>query len=661
MATTCEYRGPQDFKLIPQEKTFVYEFNNELDHNSTWDSTMGPDGKLYMSLSSELKDMGFARLYEYDYKTNSARKLIDVEDLLAPSYRALRPSKFHTSISFMNDGRLAMTTHSTDKGPSHPTWMPFAYYGHMWEGFSGSTIVAYDFNTARPEIIGVPAPRESLYTSCYDKKYNAFYSLGYMRGHLYRYDFDTRRVKDLGKVTEGATFRICPGPDGNLYTTTKSGWLLRIDTEAQKVIDMNVHIGSDEYHMCNFSEGRIGPDNKLYVALHDDRCIYAIDVYKGEVTNMGRFINTDVFSITEVFCGIFGMSFDNRGRLWYVVDTLCAPEVPGSPDGLYCWDITKEGSRPEFKGIVGVPGRITACVSGLFIHDNHLLIVDQNHGHAATAVYVIDMSQFDEPGDNRVAIDPEKQGDRMYHSGDPEVTGYNDPFTENARIVAQNPYLFDAKLAELYRVWRQVPSGADDSAVKAIEWNDDGTLIGLCGNESEYVFCIKDKQFQLIPVCEADVTIVSRLRQQSEVTVKDAPQMPHYPGRQYEAVPVVEAPLNENRRLIGTEDGFLAVVDGEKAFSLGMCGYNGPIRAMSSTPDKKTVYGTAGDEDDLGMVFRYSDDKGLELLGCIMNVVGGASPIFGSNTLSCCKINNDGTKLAIASADRMGTVYIYDL
>lgn len=74
-----------------------------------------------------------------------------MEDVILPHDRQIRASKFHSSICFMPDGRLIMTTHTTDESPCHPTWMPIAYYHHLWEGFAGGHILIYDPQTGHGE------------------------------------------------------------------------------------------------------------------------------------------------------------------------------------------------------------------------------------------------------------------------------------------------------------------------------------------------------------------------------------------------------------------------------------------------------------------------------------------------------------------------------
>lgn len=656
------YNSRKDFKLIPQRDTKVFEFDNELDHNSTWDTSMGKDGKLYLSLSSELKDMGFARLYEYDYITDISRKLIDIEETLTPHYRALRPSKFHTSITFANDGRLIATTHSTDKGSTHPSWMPFGYFGHMWEGFEGSTVVAYDFETGKTEALGIPAPHESLYGSCYDAKHNAYWSLGYMKGHLYRFDMDTHKSRDFGKVTEWGSFRLQTAADGNIYTASKSGWLFKIDTDKQEVVDMNFRLPMHPNDMNgNFGEAVLGPDGRLYVSVQNTGYLFAIDTEKNSIETFENVLGeTQRFSSLPIECtdGIYAMDFDSKGRLWFVMDVF-SDGSEWIPDSLFCWDIIN-GGKPEFKGFVGVPGRISACVSRMYIHNDTLLITDQNHGVAATAVFAVGIKQFDD-GEPMLEIDPNLQGDNMFHDGDPEQNGYNKPFQENGAVIAANPYNYKGELKESYRIWRELaPLNIEDSKVKSLVWEGE-KLLGICGDTEEYVFAVEKGNIEINKADDSEALY----KKVSELTEKknsvDGLKMPYYPGRQYEAVPVAETSLSNGRKLVGTEDGILCIVDGDRVYSLGMAGYNGPIRSLTSSADGSFAYGTAGDEEDLGMLFKYSDVCGLELLGMIQVQTPETDGMLESNVLSACCISPDGTKLAVGGADRLGTVYIFNI
>ena len=285
--------GPKDYKLMSQTGVKQYVFPLNFSHNAIWDSNISPEGKLYFGLASEIFTSGYVRLCEYDYKNNEVITHFKVEDVILPNDRTIRASKFHTSISFMTDGKLIMTTHTTDKSPQHPTWMPDAYYNHIWEGFPGSNIVTYDPVTGVTHNLGIPVPRESIYGALYEPKHNALYFLGFFKGHLYRYSIDEKRVIDLGKVSENYAFKLVLGTDGNIYGASRSGYVYKVDTELLKVIDMNYMLPHYNYkytrEFSNISVGRIGPDDRLYFAVMFGPDIIALDTKTGEFENMGSY------------------------------------------------------------------------------------------------------------------------------------------------------------------------------------------------------------------------------------------------------------------------------------------------------------------------------------------------------------------------------------
>jgi hypothetical protein len=60
-----------------------------------------------------------------------------------------------------------------------------------------------------------------------------------MRGHLYRYSIDEKRVRDLGKVSENNSFRLTVGPDGHIYGASRTGWLFKVNVDTLEIIDLN--------------------------------------------------------------------------------------------------------------------------------------------------------------------------------------------------------------------------------------------------------------------------------------------------------------------------------------------------------------------------------------------------------------------------------------
>ena len=136
--------------------------------------------------------------------------------------------------------------------------------------------------------------------------------------------------------------------------------------------------------------------------------------------------------------------------------------------------------------------------------------------------------------------------------------------------------------------------------------------------------------------------------------------LPCYPGRQYLAKPAAVAKLGE-KTVIGTKDGMLAVWDGKKVFSLGPAAYNGPVRDLAAAPDGKKIYGVAGHDDDMGVLFCYDEEEGLRWLGHVMYAPPSEEGAYYLSTLSACAVSPDGKCLAVANCDRLGQILYYAL
>jgi len=663
-----EMAETRDYKLMSQAgvKQYVYPLRHT--HNAIWDSTVGPDGKFYYALASEIATNNYVRFCRYDFNTHSVEELFKIEDVILPTDRSIRASKFHTSICFMNNGNIVATTHTTDKSPRHPTWMPIAHYHHLWEGFAGGHIIEYNPKTKEVKTLGIPVPQESIYGATYDPKHNALFFLGFMRGFLYRYSFDEKRVQCLGKVSENNSFRLTLGPDGNIYGSSRTGWVFKVDVDTLKIIDLNFqfeHVQyeySTRYNMSSIA--RIGHDNRLYFAVMYSKNIYALDTKTGKMENMGWYLPTDRYIYGENRHGIFGMDFDNKGVLWYAVTSLNNYESyveHGIPASLFRWDISR-GGKPEWAGILGTPEFGGAWISevSIFKKDNILYAANSNHSLDGPGLIGIDLDIF-EPTMKNIA---EPLKDKYFDPSDPGYIESNTFIHDQENLLNENPTAIQMKPFSPILLWRELaPDNIEESAVKGLYWEDNNTLKGVCGNAKQYVFTIKNNELvSLVPADEADPACIEKAlsRDLPDFELKEA--LPHYPGRQYKAVTVAAASLSGGRMLVGTLDGMLAVVDKGKAYALGPAAFNGPIHQMASTPDGKKVYGVGGDEDDMAVLFSYSDDEGLRWLGFFDNgVTREINDVFYCTIVRSCAISPDGKYLAIGSDERIGTVVIYPL
>ena len=646
-----------DHRLISQKGLKQYCYPPRFSHNAIWDSNAGPDGKLYYGLATEIATAGYVRLCSYDYNTNEVQEHFKAEDVVLPLDRAIRASKFHSSICFMPDGRMIMTTHTTDKSPRHPTWMPIAYYHHLWDGFAGGNIIIYDPRTNKAENLGIPVPHESIYGALYEPAHNALFFLGMLRGHLYRFSLDDRKTIDLGKVSETYSFRLVLGPDGHIYSASRTGHIYRINTETLELQDLNYQFKHEPFEYSTFynnlSIARIGPDKRLYLAGMYCKNLIAFDTETDTFEDLGPYLTTERYSFDENRNCIFGMDFDSEGVLWYVVTSLNNYEANleyGIPAGLYRWDVAR-GGKPEYLGICGTPERACNWNSEVVINkDDILFVTGSNHSLDGPELTGIDLKIFRqhmyEPG-------PMLE-DRYYDPTAPEYIESSEMIHHQEMLMAANPTNVALPVSgSPVLLWRALaPNNIPDSAVHSLEWKDNDTLCGICGEKQNFAFTIRGGKLADLAPTDA-----------APAKAEPAPiaDLPWYPGRQYQAVACAETALIDGRKLVGTPDGMLAIVDGEEVYALGAVSVNGPIHCLSTAPDG-TVYGVAGDEMDIALLFRWDAKRGLRCLGHMAQGAGKTiDDVFCCTYVTTCAVSPDGKKLAVGATERLGTVVIYEI
>lgn len=664
----CLLKDPSEYKLMSQVGMKQFVFPLDSDHNAIWDTSVISNGDLYFALATELSTAGYVRLCRYDFKTNTVEECFKVEDVIMPFDKAIRASKFHTSISEMIDGRLVMTTHTTDKSPLHPAWMPYAYYHHIWEGFQGSNIVVYDPRTKKAENLGVPVPHESIYGSLYDPKHNALFFNGFFRGHTYRYSFDDKTLVDFGQTAENFSFRLMLDKNGDVIGSSRSGYFFKINSETLALRDLNYQTPYKTYpdytggDFKALSNGGIGPDGRLYMSFFYSRRIVAYDSDTDTFEDMG-----DYMPMAEKHCpqetrnGVFAMDFDSEGVLWYAVFSRnCSSGLReiGMPSSLLRWDIARGGS-PEWMGVIGTEERAACWTSEICVSkDDILYIIGSNHATDGPDITALDLKEFRKhmyDFGSLVTRDPyyaqppteryEKIADFLFEQ---------DEFGEANNWRVPYPLAFDPT-----RLWRALaPDQIESSAVLALEWLDNETVAGVCGGREHYLFqtargCVT----QLESVPEDDPRRLALLAKRP--VRADWKDLPYYPGRQYLAVASAQAALADGRTVVGTKDGMLAVCGPGGVRALGPAVYNGPVRSLCATPDGTAVYGVGGHDDDLGMVFRYDDIAGLRWLGHATYDAPSAVSTINCPIVSACAISPDGKTLAIGSGDRLGQIIYY--
>jgi WD40 repeat protein len=206
--------------------------------------------------------------------------------------------------------------------------------------------------------------------------------------------------------------------------------------------------------------------------------------------------------------------------------------------------------------------------------------------------------------------------------------------------------------ARAISVWEKIGHG--NTAVTKISWLSNDSFAFYTGrNGDTKVECaLGEKNAYVTAITSCEQTTANELK----VEVPNV-KLPGVPGRQYLATAESSVRLSDSRILVGTRDSMLALIDGDKVFSLGCVSAPGGIHSLDVTPNG-TVYGIASHKLGVGQLFKFTVDGGVELIGLVPEALADSGrnvSIYRPTTLS---ISPDGKYLAIGGADEVGGVVI---
>ncbi|PYI54818.1 hypothetical protein DLM86_09695 [Paenibacillus flagellatus] len=358
-----------------------------------WDFVRSPDGRFFISVCGENEKPLTALLYEYDPKTGGLRLLFDVADVWIVHPRQMPPSKIHTSIDFLPDGRLIMATHNTAPAPGHKQWMFEQHYEDFWEGYPGSILMIVDPDTNDVQVRGIPVPRESIYGGLLGNDPRYYYFLGYMRGHFYRLDLETNEVKDYGKVSEFSSCRLVKDDRGRLYGSSYTGGLWRYDPERDEIDDLKASFASPHgtKHRRQFIFALRSPQGTLFMVDNLDGEMIELHPETLEITRHGPIHLRDHVPVNPY--GIGGLAADDNFVLYYglkTYDDYC-------PIRLVRWDILN-GGEPENLGIVSPQGKDSQYICEMIFDDDGWLHMVDVCGEFSPYVLAVDVKKLQPPG-----------------------------------------------------------------------------------------------------------------------------------------------------------------------------------------------------------------------------------------------------------------------
>jgi hypothetical protein len=197
-------------------------------HDVIYSLVEGPDGRIYCGLSNEFLPGSHAQIYAFDPANERFEKILDVGELLNISESSPRVphSKIHLSMAVGRDGRIYAGTYFTAPAPGG-RFAPFETYGDEARGYPGGHLISYDPANGRCEDLGLIARYEGPKIMELDRERSIFYFLCYPRVHLYRFDLETRRARDLGRIAQECSYGFLCDSRGYLYFSNDWGRIFR--------------------------------------------------------------------------------------------------------------------------------------------------------------------------------------------------------------------------------------------------------------------------------------------------------------------------------------------------------------------------------------------------------------------------------------------------
>ena len=670
--TVMKDKPREFFNLIPQTGVSHKFCLDDPKHNAIWDMAVSPEGRIFFSVCGESYEALYARLYEYDRKNKSFIRHLELEKEIILPTESLRTSKFHTALSFMGDGKILTATHTTSPAPTHPTWMPYEYADHPYEGYQGSNMLIYDYKNKESRGLGIISPHDTVYGGTYDAKNGDYLVITWMRGVGYVYNVYTGEVRCLGQISDTHTSRTFLASDGHIYGSTESGAMFRYNTDKRDIEWLGVDAHGLIRHAREldgklyFTTGKCGLANR-----GQELCAY--DLKENKIEIIGRTVpKADTLDENPmVFYNAYGMAFDSKKRLWYGCMSYM-PDHRFMGAKLYMWDFLN-GKEPVDCGFLGTKNRTVSITAEMHIVDDVLYVSDGNHTSycdTPSGILEIELDKFVPALDTEQRIAshdfvnyiPYQYEAREFYPKDDfdECMKKYDEYFENTvlkfkKFAQDNAYRRQFAPSYAVSVWEKLGHG--NTSVTKIEWNSNDTFSFFAGeNGNKKIDCvIKDGKASVTAISECAPTKACELKEE----VKDK-KLPGVPGRQYLAVAESSVRLADGKILVGTRDSMLALLDGDRVFSLGCVSAPGGIHSLDITPDG-IVYGVAAHKLGVGQLFRFSEECGVELLGLIPEAFaenGRNVSIYRPTTLA---VSPDGKHLAIGGADEVGGVVVISI
>lgn len=252
--------------------------------DSIWgDLCVARDGRVYVGVGNHLAVGGNSALYCYDPRTDELSMVADIGQVSGQfqGSQAVGQGKIHTRVMEGSDGRIyggtMMGGHYTYRltDYAHPRGYPG---GHLW---------AYDPATGQTQDLGIPVPREAVYSIWVDGRRGKIYGQTFHHHLFFVYDLETRTVEVKGNVGVGED--VYMDTLGMVYTNGPWGNVTRYNPDTDELTDLPLyfprrHDGTLGINGPNMAQ--LGRDGMIYSTTLWG-CIYRFNPYENQITPLG--------------------------------------------------------------------------------------------------------------------------------------------------------------------------------------------------------------------------------------------------------------------------------------------------------------------------------------------------------------------------------------
>ena len=184
-------------------KAHWHQFTSHPNSDSCWSLSAGPDGRIYAAACSEHLPGERVILVRYDDERDSLEYLLEMDKAVDDPRESGRATQCKIHYSFApspSEGILYMATHLSGPPIDQPIYSPWLSWHDSGRCFRGSALLAFD--TKKDEVLWWDTlfPKEGCRCLYLDEEQGLLYALSYPRDHLFVYDLEKRRARDLGRI-----------------------------------------------------------------------------------------------------------------------------------------------------------------------------------------------------------------------------------------------------------------------------------------------------------------------------------------------------------------------------------------------------------------------------------------------------------------------------